>query len=157
MVASLLDRGAASPDSSLMGAEIQTAAFVVIVVVEHDGRYLVVHETKHGQRWYLPAGGVEAGESLADGARRETMEEAGITIEPLFYMDVEHHVRVGPVVVLRFVVVARATSFEPKRFADEHSLEASWCTRAEIERLPLRDPEVLRHIDAHERLRRERW
>jgi phosphatase NudJ len=136
-----------------MGAPKQTAHFVVLVVVEHQGKYLVVHETKHGQLWYLPAGGIEEGESPADGGRRETMEEAGIAIEPRFYLDVEHYVRPGPVVVLRFIMVARATSFEPKRTADEHSLEARWLTRAEIALLPLRDPEVLRHIDAYERLR----
>jgi len=136
-----------------LGAPKQTAYFIALAVVEHEGRYLVVHEAEHGQLWYLPAGGVEEGESPWDGARRETMEEAGIEIEPLWMLDVEHYVRPGPVVVLRFIVAARPRSFTPKSVADEHSLEARWLTRDEIARLPLRDPEVLRHIDAYERRR----
>ena len=136
----------------VMSAPLQRAFFVVLVVVRHQGRYLMIQETKHGQRWYLPAGGVEEGESPTDGARRETLEEAGIAIEPTVFLDVEHFVRTGPSVVLRFIVAAKARSFEPKQTPDEHSLRASWLTRDEIESLPLRDPEVLRHIDSYERL-----
>jgi ADP-ribose pyrophosphatase YjhB (NUDIX family) len=42
-------------------------------------------EPRYG-KWTLPAGFMEQGETLADGARRETLEEAGarITIEQLY-------------------------------------------------------------------------
>jgi ADP-ribose pyrophosphatase YjhB (NUDIX family) len=49
-------------------------------------------EPRHG-KWTLPAGFMEVGETTADGAQRETMEEAGARIElgPLFSMiDVPH-------------------------------------------------------------------
>lgn len=49
-------------------------------------------EPRHGY-WTLPAGFMEVGESTAEGAQRETMEEAGARIElgPLFTMlDVPH-------------------------------------------------------------------
>jgi phosphatase NudJ len=52
--------------------------FVVLVVVPHDGRYLVVEE--RDGTWYLPAGRVEPGESLTAAAIRETAEEAGVTV-----------------------------------------------------------------------------
>ncbi len=134
-----------------MGAAKQQAFFVVLSVVADEGRYLMVRETKHGQRWYLPGGGVEEGESPRDGAIRETLEEAGIQVEPFAFLDVQHYVRPGPHVVLRFIVAARPLTLSPKHFADEHSLEARWLTREEIARLPLRDPEVLVHIDHYER------
>lgn len=51
--------------------------FFALVVVRRGGRFLVVHEAKHGQRWYPPAGRVEPGEPLFDGARREVLEETG--------------------------------------------------------------------------------
>ena len=71
-----------------MGAPVQQAYFVVLSVVADEGRYLMIRETKHGQRWYLPGGGVEDGESPRDGAKRETLEEAGIEIEPFAYASI---------------------------------------------------------------------
>ena len=49
-------------------------------------------EPRYG-KWTLPAGFMEVGETTADGAQRETLEEAGARIElgPLFSMlDVPH-------------------------------------------------------------------
>ena len=42
--------------------------FFALVVVRQGDRFLLVHEAKHGQDWYLPAGRVEPGESLTDAA-----------------------------------------------------------------------------------------
>ena len=39
--------------------------FFALVVVRRGDRFLLVHERKHGQTWYLPAGRVEPGETLA--------------------------------------------------------------------------------------------
>ena len=47
------------------------------VVVGPDGRIVVV--SQNGDSWSLPKGHVEDGESDADAARREIMEETGIT------------------------------------------------------------------------------
>ncbi|MCE7869401.1 NUDIX hydrolase [bacterium CPR1] len=54
---------------------------VAVALVEH-GRVLLVRHVK-GERtyWLLPGGGLEFGESLADGARREMLEETGIIVE----------------------------------------------------------------------------
>ena len=51
-----------------------------LVVVRKGNRFLLVHERKHGQRWYLPAGRVEFGETFPEAAKREVMEEAGVPI-----------------------------------------------------------------------------
>ncbi len=53
-----------------------------LMVVRLEDRFLVVHEAKHGQRWYLPAGRVEPGETFAEAAARETLEEAGVVVRP---------------------------------------------------------------------------
>jgi hypothetical protein len=45
------------------------------------------------------------------------------------------------------VLATPVGSLAPKRFADEHSLEGRWVTRAEIGALPLRGDDVTTLID----------
>ncbi|HSO41000.1 MAG TPA: NUDIX domain-containing protein [Labilithrix sp.] len=121
----------------------------MFVVVEHEGRVLVVRERKHGQRWYAPAGGLEAGEDIRDAAIRETLEEAGVLIEPTALLRVEtkwspSERGEGLVAWWRFILRARPVGDPtPKSVADHHTLEARWVRPDEIGGLPLRHPEVI--------------
>ena len=63
-----------------MSREPIAAWLFAVAIVRKADRFLLVHERKHGQRWYLPAGRVEPGESFAEAAIRETAEEAGVVI-----------------------------------------------------------------------------
>jgi 8-oxo-dGTP pyrophosphatase MutT (NUDIX family) len=54
--------------------------YFAVVAVRQGERFLLVHERKHGQIWYLPAGGAEPGETLANAARRETLAPALRTV-----------------------------------------------------------------------------
>jgi len=57
---------------------IWTPHATVAVVVEKDGKYLLVEEISHGKTVYnQPAGHVDENESILDAAIRETMEETG--------------------------------------------------------------------------------
>lgn len=52
------------------------------VIVEQDDRILMVHEEDNGIKcWNQPAGHVELGESLVEGAVRETLEETRYEVE----------------------------------------------------------------------------
>ena len=125
------------------------SSFFVFVVVEHEGRVLVVRERKHGQRWYAPAGGLEVGEDVRDAAIRETMEEAGVLVEPTAVLRIEtmwspSERGEGIVAWWRFILRARPVGdVTPKRVADHHTLEARWVRPEEIGQLPLRHPEVV--------------
>lgn len=131
--------------------------FFVFVVVEHQGHVLLVREAKHGQHWYCPAGGMEPGEGIREAAIRETMEEAGVLVEPTGLLRVEQQwfpnqrVREGDSGVSswwRFVLRARVVrDVTPKAFADEHSLEARWVRPHEIGRLSLRHSEVIELVE----------
>ena len=61
----------------------QNPRMVVGTVPEHEGRILLCRraiEPRYGY-WTLPAGFLENGETVAQGAQRETLEEAGARIE----------------------------------------------------------------------------
>src|SRR5687768_13795670 len=121
---------------------------VVLVVVCKEDQFLVIQELPRFDRtWYLPAGGVEPGESLIEAAIRETREEAGIDVIPqsLLWMEDVTHVnhygewRGG----WRFII--RADPVDPHQLphgSPEHTLNARWATLDEIRRLPLRNADV---------------
>lgn len=124
--------------------------FFALVVVRQGDRFLLVHEAKHGQGWYLPAGRVEPGESLTHAAVRETLEEAGVPVALDGVLRVEHTPRPDGTARVRVIFVGHpAADVPPKSIADEESLEAAWFALDALDRLPLRTPEVreiLRHV-----------
>jgi phosphatase NudJ len=116
--------------------------YYALVVVRLGHRFLVVQEPRDGT-WYLPAGRVEAGESMIDGARRETLEEAGIPIVIEGIMRVQHTPRHDGTARLRVIFVARpADDTPPKSTPDKESLGARWVSLDELKTLQLRDHEV---------------
>jgi len=116
--------------------------FFAVVVVRKGDRFLLVHERKHGQKWYLPAGRVEPGETLSEGAIRETLEETGVPVEIVGVLRVEHSPLPGYARV-RVIYLARPVGdTEPKREPDEESLGAAWVSLGDLDTLPLRGPEV---------------
>lgn len=52
------------------------------VLVERDGRILIVRHAKRKQKafWCLPGGNADPGESIAEAARRELVEETGVDV-----------------------------------------------------------------------------
>ena len=53
---------------------------VVAIVQDDDGRVLMIHKTDN-DKWALPGGGHEIGESIADTVVREVKEETGYDVE----------------------------------------------------------------------------
>ena len=124
--------------------------YFALVIVRDGPRFLVVHERKHGQRWYLPAGRVEPGETLSQAARRETLEESGIDVELEGVVRIEHTPIADGTARVRVVFVARPIdSRPPKSVPDDESLGAAWVTLEQLDALPLRGDEVrvlFRHV-----------
>lgn len=113
-----------------------------LVVVRLGHRFLIVHERKHGQRWYLPAGRVEPGETFVEAAVRETREEAGIEIAVEGVLRVEHSPSPDGA-RMRVLFVARPIDDRPPKSApDDDSLGAAWVSLDELMRYPLRGDEV---------------
>ena len=116
--------------------------YFAVVVVRRGDRFLIVHERKHGQLWYLPAGRVEAGETFVAAAIRETLEETGVPVRAVGVLRVEHSP--GPIAArLRVVFLAEPVDdTPPKRVPDEESLGAAWVSLAQLAKYPLRGEEV---------------
>lgn len=56
---------------------------VVGGVVEKNGKYLLIQEAREDikGKWNLPAGNLDPGETIFDGAKREIYEESGCKVE----------------------------------------------------------------------------
>jgi ADP-ribose pyrophosphatase YjhB (NUDIX family) len=116
--------------------------FFALVIVRKGHRFLVVRERKHGQLWYLPAGRVEAGETMAEGAVREALEESGVPVVLEGVVRVEHSPAPDGTRV-RVIYVARpADDTPPIVEPNEHALEARWVTLDELAALEVRGDEV---------------
>ena len=61
--------------------ETETSAGIVVYNEEEGERkYLILHYSE--KHWDLPKGHIEPGETLKQTAKRETLEETGLTVEP---------------------------------------------------------------------------
>ncbi len=131
----------------------------VAAVVERDGRFLLVEEeTRAGIRLNQPAGHLEAGESIAAGAVRETLEETGWHVQPTALIGLYRWEAPGSAATfVRFTFAARALEHDPTRPLDRGIVRALWLTYDEIaaRREELRSPLVLRCLDDH--LAGRRW
>lgn len=121
------------------------AFFYVMVMVEHDGRFLMVEENDH--TWFFPAGAIEPPEELAAAVTREAWQEGGVMVKPTGLLKVEYRWYPGERGLSawwRFTVRAQVKG-EPaaKHLPDAYSLRAGWYTLKEIEALKLRSAEVL--------------
>jgi phosphatase NudJ len=125
-----------------MSREAIPTWFFAMVVVRLGRRFLVAHERKHGQRWYLPAGRVEPGETIVDAAVRETYEETGVRVKVDALLRVEHAPSPEGARVRVFVLASPIDDEAPRAEPNEHSLEARWVTLDELDTLALRGDEV---------------
>jgi ADP-ribose pyrophosphatase YjhB (NUDIX family) len=112
------------------------------VVVWHGDRVLLVRRDKpprEGQ-WSLPGGAQQLGETLAETARREVGEEAGLEVEPgeivatldLIERDPDRRIRYH-YTLIDFTAEATSPVLRPASDA----ADARWFTLPEVEKLGL--------------------
>ena len=123
----------------------------VATVVERDGKFLFVEETIDGRTVLnQPAGHWDPGETLPQGAIRETLEETGWDVELTALLGVyEYEPGDLDYGFLRFAYAGRALRHHPERKLDDGIVRAVWLTPAELERERARhrSPMVMRCVE----------
>lgn len=128
-----------------MGREAIPSWFFVVVIVRQEDRFLLVHERKHGQKWYLPAGRIEPRETFIQAALRETLEETGVPILIDGVLGIQHTPILDGSARVRFILSAHPENdTPPKTIPDDESLGAAWITLEEMQQIPLRGDEVIK-------------
>ncbi len=120
---------------------IPTWTFALVVVRKGD-RFLLIHEKKHDQTWYFPGGRVEQGESIAEAAERETLEESGVPVVLDGILRIEHTPRPDGARLRVFFLAHPKDETPPKSLPDEESLGAAWVGLDELDGYGLRAPDL---------------
>jgi 8-oxo-dGTP pyrophosphatase MutT (NUDIX family) len=107
------------------------------VVLDERGRVLL-HRHKRLGIWLQPGGHLDPGESPAQAARRETLEETGVVaahpgqVPTLVHVDLHEGPRGHVHVDLRYLLLASAA--DPLAPAPGESREVAWCDADEAAR-----------------------
>lgn len=121
-------------------------AIIVGGVVEKDGKYLLVQESKQKcyGKWNLPAGHLDANEIISEGAVREIKEETNCDVELTGICSITSQRRDEPSVYFVFATKLLTCDVKPQ---GGEILEAKWFTYEEALALgdQLRAPEWIIH------------
>lgn len=112
---------------------------VVAIVQDDQGRVLMIHKSDN-DKWALPGGGHEPGESISDSVVREVKEETGydVEVEALtgIYTNPNHVMAYDDGEVRQqFSIAFRAKLIGGSPRTSRESSEVRWLTISEIEQL----------------------
>jgi 8-oxo-dGTP pyrophosphatase MutT (NUDIX family) len=111
----------------------------VEVAVVRDGRYLAIERGSgedFGAGWLgFPGGKLDPDAPLADAleetARREVLEEVGLMLDGIHYVE-SHTFCIDEIVVLDVVMLAQSTSGEPYPASPDEVSSVAWLTAGEL-------------------------
>jgi len=143
-------------------SKLTPTVYITHAIIERNDKYLLVEEKN--KTWYVPAGRVENNENILEGMKREVFEEAGIEVEVIGLISIDHSfvetLDYGRIGKIHFIFHAKPILDLPleelrKEVADDETLQSNWFTEEEIKKLVLRGPEVYSFIDQYKRLKYE--
>jgi ADP-ribose pyrophosphatase YjhB (NUDIX family) len=121
---------------------------VTAFVIDDEGRVLLIHRTDN-DRWALPGGEVELGESVSSAVIREVREETGIEVEITglvgIYSDPKHIIAYDDGEVRQqFSICFRAHQVGGTLRGSSESSEVDWLRPEELDALSMHPAQRLR-------------
>lgn len=135
-------KGVTPSAPSVFSPQVKKNVFYIVatVLINNEGEVLMMQEAKSScaGQWYLPAGRMEAEESIVEAAKREVLEETGLDMETTTLLAVES----AGGTWYRFVVTGAVTGGKLKTpaDADSESLQAKWI--GDLTELSLRSADI---------------
>lgn len=114
-----------------MSLEATSDQPIAAAVIVRDGKVLLIRRRlREGTLlWALPSGGVEAGETPADAARRESLEEVGLSVTPVKSLGE----RIHPITGRRMHYVACTPDDGTPEVRDSDEIaEVTWAGRSRL-------------------------
>src|SRR5690554_2413344 len=107
----------------------------VLIYIEHDHKYLLIHKHKRDMNYnkYMGVGGkIEIGESPYEAAIRETFEETGLVIQPIFKGNIYFHSKDYK----EHMILYKALEFKGKLKNSEEG-KLTWVEKDKLRQLPM--------------------
>lgn len=113
-------------------------ASVGALIQNKDGKFLIVKRSEKDDflpgLWELPGGGLDFGEELQDGLKREIKEETGLiveTIKPVAVNTYPMEKEDEKIQRIEITFLCRITGTDTVLLSDEHT-EYKWITKSEV-------------------------
>ena len=107
-----------------------------VIILNSEGKILIQKRIgSHAQKYSIPGGGLELGETFEEGASREIQEEVGITLKNPQVIAVTNNLetyRTENVHYISVVLIAEAFEGKPKIMEPEKCSELIWCDPTDL-------------------------
>lgn len=113
--------------------ERSNTVVIVAGLIERDDKYLLVQEAKPQcyKQWNIPAGHLDLGENILEGAKREIKEETGCNVELTGLCQVGNRIH-GDHNKIYLVFTTKLLNNKPKIEHPEEILDLKWFSYEEI-------------------------
>lgn len=119
------------------------------VLIEHEGKFLMIREIFGQKHWTFPGGRMKKYETPEDTARRKAQEEVGVAIRNPVYLGSYFHTRqYKKDAICVYLAHAESTAHAPN---DSSVAESGWFSLEEIAQLSPRSESVEDSVELYRR------